>query len=362
MKKPSQARPPVVRLPPKSNVELALSRGSQAAVIGLGLVGLVFALEAGEFLLAPVTLAVVVGLMFGPVAGRLERRGLPPALSALAVTILFIILMIGMVAALATPLAMWADRIPQLWNELRARLSDLKQPLEMIKDVRDQLKEAFGGSGLEVQVEEGLPMGDVAVIAPTIGAQILLFLASLYFFVATRDQTRKAVLRLCVSRRLRWRVAHIFRDVETLVSRYLLSITAINIGLGIATGAAMWVIGLPQPFLWGALAGVLNFVPFVGPAILMVTLFAVGLASYDSLSTAAMPVVVALALQTVESQFVTPLVIGRTMTLNPFVVILALSFWIWMWGPVGGFIAIPALLIVYAIARNIIPSIDFSNN
>ncbi len=358
MKKTSRARPPVVRLPPKSNVELALGRSSQVAVIGLGIVGFVFALEAGGFLLAPVALAVVVGLMLGPIASRLERRGLRPGLSALVVTFLFLLLMLGFIAALAAPLAMWADRLPQLWADLQSRLSDLKQPLEMIKGLRDQLKEAFGGQGLEVQVEDGLPMTDVAVIAPAIGAQILLFLASLYFYVATRDQTRLAILRLCIGRRLRWRVAHIFRDVEWLVSRYLLSITAINIGLGIATGLALWLIGVPQPFLWGALSGVLNFVPFVGPTVLMATLLGVGLASYDSLSAAFMPVLVALALHAVESQFVTPLVIGRTMTLNPFIVILALAFWIWVWGPVGGFIAIPALLIVFAIFRNIFPSAD----
>ncbi len=364
MKTPKSAPPPVVRLPPRSpvmrlpprlDVELVLARGAQAAAILLGLVAAVFALEAGEFLLAPVALAVVIGLMLGPLATRLERAGAPQPVSALAVTIVFVVVMLAFFGALAAPLAMWLDRAPQIWSVLQERLSELRQPLEMIKGVRDQLREAMGAEGLSVSVEEGLPMESVAFVAPAIGAQFLLFLASLYFFVATRARTRTAILRLCIGRRLRWRVAHIFRDVETMVSRYLLSITAINVGLGLTTGAALWAAGVPQPFLWGALAGFLNFVVYLGPAIMALILFLVGLTTYDGLGGAFVPVLAYMAVNLVEAQFVTPTIIGRTLTLNPFVVLLALAFWIWIWGPIGGFIAIPALLVVYAAASNILP-------
>lgn len=359
MPRSPRARPPVVRLPPKSNVEILLSRGSQVGAIVLGLVAMVFALHAGRFLLAPVALAVVIGLMLGPVANRLERTGMPPLLSSFCVTLLFVFIVMVFAGLLAAPLAMWIDRLPQLWSEMQERLSQLRQPLEMVRGLRDQMREAMGAEGLAVSVEEGLPMQSIALVAPAIGAQILLFLASLYFFVATRDRTRLVVLRMCIGRRLRWRVAHIFRDVERMVSRYLLSISAINVGLGVATGLSLWLLGVPQPFLWGALAGFLNFVVFVGPALMTVILFAVGLATYDGLAGALVPPLAFLALNLVEGQFVTPAVIGRTMTLNPFVVLLALAFWIWIWGPVGGFIAIPALLIVYAILGNILPGIDW---
>jgi predicted PurR-regulated permease PerM len=356
--KSTRARPPVVRLPPKSNVELALARGSQLGAMLLGFVALVFALDHGEFLLAPVALAIVIGLMFGPVATRLERRGLPKGLSALAVTALFVLIVLMFVAVLAAPLAMWIDRLPQFWAMMQDRLSELKQPLEAIKGLRDQLREAMGAEGLTVSVEEGTPVESLAVVAPAIGAQILLFLASLYFFVATRDQTRMVILRMCIGRRLRWRVAHIFRDVEWMVSRYLLSISAINVALGVTTGIALWAVGVPQPWLWGALAGFLNFVVFIGPAAMLVILFAVGLVTFDGIAGALVPPLVYSAVNLVESQFVTPMVIGRNLELNPFIVLLALAFWIWIWGPIGGFIAIPALLITYAIARNILPGVD----
>jgi predicted PurR-regulated permease PerM len=350
---------PIVRLPPKSNFELLLVRGSQASIIFVGLIAFVFTLHAGEYILAPVAMGIVLGLMLGPVASRIERRGLPPGLSAFVVFVLFIVLLGIFALVVAAPLSLWVSRIPQIWSELQSRLSELKQPIEAIRAARDEIRNISGGKGLAVSVDDGSPVESVATLAPALIAQILIFLASLYFFVATRHQTRIAILRLCFTRRLRWRVAHIFRDVETMVSRYLLSITLINIVEGAVVGAGLYLVGVPSAALWGALAVVTNFVVFLGPLLMTVVLFAVGLTEFDTLGGALIPPLVYQAINLVESQFVTPLVIGRAMTLNPFIVVLALIFWIWLWGALGGFIAIPALLVAYAIARNIFPGTDW---
>ena len=349
---------PIVRLPPKSNVELLLLRSAQVAVIVIGAVATIFALHAGEYILAPASLGVVLGLMLGPIATRLEKRGLRPGLSASLVVILFIIGICLFAAAVVAPLSFWLSRVPQLWTDLQRQLSELKAPIEALKNVRDQLRELTGSEGLAVSVE-GTGVESMAILAPAVVAQVLIFFACLYFFVATRNQTRTAILKLCLDRRLRWRVAHIFRDVEQLVSRYLLSITVINILEGIAVSVGLYLIGVPSAALWGALAAVTNFVVFIGPVIMVAILFMVGLAEFDSLAGSLLPVAVYLAINMLESQFVTPMVIGRTMTLNPFVVLLALIFWIWLWGPLGGFIAIPALLVVYAVIRNIVPGINW---
>ena len=349
---------PIVRLPPKSNVELLLLRSAQVAVIVIGAVATIFALHAGEYILAPASLGVVLGLMLGPIATRLEKRGLRPGLSASLVVILFIIGICLFAAAVVAPLSFWLSRVPQLWTDLQRQLSELKAPIEALKNVRDQLRELTGSEGLAVSVE-GTGVESMAILAPAVVAQVLIFFACLYFFVATRNQTRTAILKLCLDRRLRWRVAHIFRDVEQLVSRYLLSITIINILEGIAVSVGLYLIGVPSAALWGALAAVTNFVVFIGPVIMVAILFMVGLAEFDSLAGSLLPVAVYLAINMLESQFVTPMVIGRTMTLNPFVVLLALIFWIWLWGPLGGFIAIPALLVVYAVIRNIVPGINW---
>ncbi|MEW9805760.1 AI-2E family transporter [Mesorhizobium sp. ZMM04-5] len=355
-------RAPVVRLPPKSNVELLLLRGAQVAVIVMGTIAAIFALHAGEYILAPAGLGVVIGLMLGPVATRLESSGLRPGLSASLVVLLFIAAICLFALAIAGPLSFWLSRVPQLWSDLQLQLSELKAPLETLKSVRDQLREVTGSNGVTVSLDQGSEVESVALLAPALAAQILIFFACLYFFVATRNQTRVAVLKLCLDRRLRWRVAHIFRDVEKLVSRYLLSITVINVAEGIAVGLAMQLIGLPSAVLWGVLAALANFIVFVGPAFMVAILLLVGIAEFDTMAGSLLPVVAYLVINTIEGQFVTPLVIGRAMTLNPFLVVLALIFWIWLWGPLGGFIAIPALLVVYAVIRNIVPGINWADD
>lgn len=196
----------------------------------------------------------------------------------------------------------------------------------------------------------------VAMLAPAILAQVLIFLASLYFFVATRDHIRISVLSLCVSRRMRWRTAHVFRDVETKVSRFLLSITFINGCVGCAVALAMWAIGVPSPLLWGAMAAVLNYIPYVGQGVMMLVLLAVGLGTETDLQNMLLPVGCYLAINFVEGQIVTPHFIGRTMTLNPFLIFLSITFWLWAWGPVGGLVAVPTLLIATSVLAHMLPS------
>lgn len=355
----SRKKPPIVRLPPKSSLEVVLQRSSQSAIILMGLVVAVVALHYGRFLLAPAALAIVIGLMLGPLAARIERGGLPPVLSALFVTLAFVLLVGTLAILIAVPLTSWSRRLPQVWSELQFQLSSLREPLDTVRNMRDQIRAATGESGVTVTVEEGSAVEEVASLAPALIAQVLIFLAGLYFFVATRHETRLSILRLCVNRRLRWRVAHIFRDVEEAISRYLLSIALINTGLGLAVGTALFLVGVPSAALWGALAGLLNFIMYIGPAVMAVILFGVGLATFDTLSASFMPPLVYLSLNLIEAQFVTPLVIGRRMTLNPFVVFLAITFWLWLWGPIGGFVAIPALLAAGTIIANLVPASDW---
>jgi predicted PurR-regulated permease PerM len=184
---------------------------------------------------------------------------------------------------------------------------------------------------------------------------VLIFLASLYFFLATRENIRVATLSLCVSRRMRWRTAHVFRDVEQKVSKYLITISLVNIGVGVVVASLMAVIGMPSPIFWGALAALLNYVPFVGQGLMAIILFLVGLSVQPDLAGALLPVGLYWAVNFVEGNFVSPNLLGRTMTINPFLIFLSLTYWLWAWGPVGGLIAVPSLLILYSIVTHILP-------
>jgi predicted PurR-regulated permease PerM len=340
-----------------SQFERVLTNVSRIAIVLIGAVVGLVALQAGQFFLAPVTLAVVIGLMFGPLADRLERLGIPPALSS-GLVLLTLILIVGIGTALfSVPLSEWVARAPVIWQKLQAEIANWQGMLQSIGAFQDQLQDVLGDdASMSVTVEDGSAVTSVAMLAPTILAQFLIFLASLYFFLATRDHIRISVLTLCVSRRMRWRTAHVFRDVEQKVSRYLISITTINICVGIAVSLVMWVIGMPSPLLWGALAAVLNYIPYVGQAAMWVILLAVGLGTRSGLEQIVLPVGCYMVINFIEGQLITPHLIGRTMTLNPFVIFLSITFWLWAWGPVGGLIAVPTLLIGQSLLAHALPS------
>lgn len=340
----------------ESQFERTLGNAARIALVLVGFAVLLAVLQEGRVILAPVTLAIIIGLMFGPVADRLEAFGVPPALSAGVVVLLLLAVIFGGVALFAVPLSEWVARAPTIWDKLQTEISALREPMESVAAFQEQLTSLFGSaSAMAVTVEDSGQVIGLALLAPAIGAQVLIFLASLYFFVATRDHIRVSVLSLCVSRRMRWRTAHVFLDVETKVSRFLLSITFINFCVGCAVSLAMWAIGMPSPILWGAMAAVLNYIPYVGQGVMILVLLAVGLGTQTGLENILLPAGCYVAINFIEGQIVTPHFIGRTMTLNPFIIFLSITFWLWAWGPVGGLVAVPTLLIAHSILSHAVP-------
>ncbi len=341
----------------RAQFEQILQNASRAAILLMGLFAFAVAMALGKFILAPIALAIVIGLMFGPIADAMERRGVPSALSAGVVVLVFLGLIAVAGILFAAPIAEWVARWPMLWGKLQVQLVNLQQPFETLGAVQEQLKQAMGGgASVTVEVEDGGPVQDVALMAPGLLADILLFLAGLYFFLATRHNIRLTVLSLCFSRRMRWRAAHIFRDVETKVSRFLLSAAAINLGVGIATAIAMWAIGMPSPLLWGGLAAVLNFIPYIGQAIMLAVLFAVGLGTHNDLVGILLPALLYAAVNVTADQLVFPHLVGKALTLNPFIIFVSIAFWMWLWGPMGGFVAVPVLLVVQSVITHVFPT------
>lgn len=337
--------------------ERVLGNTARLAIVTTSLVVVIVALRAGQVFLAPVTLAVVTGLMFGQLADWLEARGVPPALSAGIVVLALIGLALAGGALFSVPLADWVERAPAIWEKLQSELANWQGALESLGSIQEELSGIFGQSTrMEVRVENENAVTTMALLAPSILAQFAIFLASLYFFVATRDHIRVSVLTLCVSRRMRWRTAHMFRDVEAKVSRYLVSITIINTGVGIVVSIIMWALGMPSPLLWGALAAVLNYIPYVGMAVMWVILLAVGLGTRTGIEQILLPVGCYMVVNFLEGQLITPHFIGRAMTLNPFMIFLSITFWLWAWGPIGGVIAVPALLIAQSMLAHVLPS------
>ena len=349
-------KPTAYPLQPATGFSQIFNNTASIATILIGLIALIVVLDIGQPILAPVALAVVIGLMFGPMADRLESLGLPPAASAIIVVLTFLILLLVFAVGFAVPLTDWVNRLPMIWARVQSIVADWRGVMKSVGELGEQLRDLTGsGSGMKVQIDESSTAADIAFLAPGILAQVLIFLASLYFFLSSRHTIRSGILRLCISRRLRWRVAHIFRDTENLVSRYLVAITFINIGLGAAVALVMFALGVPSPLLWGLLAAALNYVVYIGPALMAAILLGVGIATYTEFPWILLPTASYLFINFLEAQFVTPSVLGRQMTISPFIVFLTLVFWLWLWGPIGGFVATPLLLVVSVTIYHIVP-------
>ena len=142
--------------------------------------------------------------------------------------------------------------------------------------------------------------------------------------------------------------------VQNLVG-YVGLVTMINLALGAVTTVMLYLIGFPNPITFGLLTTGLNYVPYIGPGIVATVLFAVGLVAMPSLAQAALAPALFVAIATLEGHFITPSIVGRRLTLSPFLVFLALVFWTWLWGPIGAFLAVPLLIVSIVILGHLWP-------
>ncbi|MEL6746881.1 MAG: AI-2E family transporter [Pseudomonadota bacterium] len=324
------------------------SRWLTPCVAGLLALAVVGALSLGQYILAPVTAAVLFGLTFGPVSDRLTARIGSAELSAG----LIVVACLGVIATagvtLALPLEQWSQRAPVVMERMQAEWQQIRQPLEQIKAVEQQVEEATREANApeKVVIERQGVVTNMISSAPDILARILLFIGAFYFFLVCRKSLRRGLLTLFSSFSRRCRVARALRVAEGRLSQYFMTISIINAGLGLCVGTAMWAIGLPSPHLWGALAFGLNFAPFIGPAVMTLILIGVGFATLDGLGAALVPAGIFVVLNLLEGQFVTPSILGKRIVANPFVVFVAIAGLLWLWGGIGAFVAVPLVIVV----------------
>jgi len=185
---------------------------------------------------------------------------------------------------------------------------------------------------------------------------ILLFFGTLIFLIAGRQRLRRRLVVLFVNRDARLATLKILNDIERSLARYFGTVTAINLALGVVTGLAMAALGMPIPPLWGVMAAVFNYVPFLGPTAVTTLLVLAGIGTFPDLVDGLLPAAVFVAIILLEGQIITPQVVGRRMTMHPLSVFLAIAFWAWVWGPLGAFVAVPLLVIATVIVAHLFPS------
>jgi predicted PurR-regulated permease PerM len=329
---------------------------SHYALIGLFLFALVATLSVARPIVVPVLAALVVGMTIGRPVDRLKKAGIPPWLVAIAIVGVTIALMLGGAVLLATPISNWVSRAPGITALIKERLHILIEPMNALQELAATFS-TMGGDKTQIAVDTS--HGDIiqsllGFLTPALSGFVLFFGALLFFLLGRTHLKGKLVLSL-VGRASRLMTLRIIADVESDLATYLITATMINVGVGIGATAITWALGVPNAPLWGSLAFLLNYLPYIGPSLMAATLLLVGLVSFPSLGASLLPAGLFVGMAIVEGQFLSPTLLGKRLELNPLAVFLGMAFWTWLWGPIGAFLSVPLLVIGMVIWRNASP-------
>jgi len=330
----------------------------RAEVVAFALVGLLIICVGAVLYLAkafflPVVLAFVVGTMLSPAANLLERYRIPRSLGAVLIVTAVVAGMAFMIGLISSPLMEWSSRLPELASGLKDKLHVFDRPLALWQELQSMLGGTDTLTSFQFPKVEWV-QPTLEFLSPTF-TEGLLFVATLLLFIASWRDLRRAMIMNFGGRDARLRTLRILNEIEVHLGNYLLTVTMINTGVGIATGIVCAIAHMPNPAGLGALAATLNFIPIIGPVVMFVILLAVGVVALPTLGAGLVAPLAFVGIAFLEGHFVTPTIIGRRLALNALAVLLGLAFWTWLWGPMGAFLSSPLLIVALILKEHLMP-------
>jgi predicted PurR-regulated permease PerM len=316
------------------------------ALTGLFILAILYTMYFTRSVLLPIVLALLLSYLLRPVIRALGRLKIPSLISSALVLILLLALVAFGLSSLVTPFAGWLQKAPTGFSELQHKLMPVKQSLAQVAQASGQIEKlAAPESQTTPKVEvQHHPITDMLFVrTPEFIASVVLLLVLLYFLLAYDGVFMSKLIKLLPTLSDKKRAVSIVVDIESHVSRYLVTDTIINICLGAAVGTTVGLLGLQNPVMWGVMVAVLNFVPYLGALTGIICMTVGAVLSFDSFGYALIFPAVYLGYGILEGSFITPWVMGRSLTLNPVIILLSLTFWGWMWGIVGIILAVPIL-------------------
>lgn len=305
-------------------------------------------------LILPVVLAGFFAMLLSPLINRIPLRWLPRWLAALLLVVGLLAAVGGLGVFVAGPAGDWARKVPFVLRDAAPKLRDLVAPLQQATEAGETLDTITGENDDQVErVVVRPPRADLLSATPKLLGSTLAVILLTFSFLVYGDDVLNKLLAARPTRAHRKLTAEIVQQIQSDLSRYMLSISATSIALGLATALWLFYLGVEDPILWGVLAAILNLTPFIGPLLMMALLVLVGLSSMQSFGAAMMPVAGFLVLHGLESQVLTPQVLGKTMSINPLAIILWLLVWGWLWGVIGLLVAVPMLVCLKIVASRL---------
>jgi predicted PurR-regulated permease PerM len=318
------------------------------ALTGLFILAAFYTLYLARSFFLPIILAVLLNFLLSPVVRGLKKLHIPEFIGA-AVVIFGLLGLLGLgIYELAGPAYDWAQQAPRSLQRLERKLADFKKPVQTMSKATAQVEKITKVGGeeppkIEVRQEslgERLFSQTTEVLA---AGSVLLIL--LFFLLASGDMFLRKLIRVLPSLSDKKTAVEIARQIESDISTYLATITLINGCLGLATWGAMALLGVPNPLLWGVLAWSTNYIPYLGAMCMYAVLTMVGFLTFPTAGQALLVPGAFGVLNILEAYVLTPLVLGKRLTLNPVVIFIALTFWGWIWGVAGAILAVPIMVV-----------------
>ncbi|WP_370177659.1 AI-2E family transporter [Alteriqipengyuania sp.] len=319
-------------------------------LLGIGLfLALPFVLSIGSVVFLPVTTAVILSVLLAPLADRLSSWGVPNMLASVLSLLIFLGIVVLAFGAILQPAFSLFDRLPELIEQIGMRFQELQAEFAWLANANQRIAELFGGAGgNEVTLAGPSVFQQVAISAPVLLLEVMLTFLMAFFMIEARGRVRRNILFGRTSFGTSVKAARVLREVQDRVAVYILTVAWINLGVGIVVALGAWAMGLPAPIMWGGLAALLNFVPYIGPVAMTALLTLFGLGTADTVFLGLVPPVAYVILHVFEANAITPAILGRRFTMNPVMILLAFSYFTWIWGAIGALLSVPILLMLTA--------------
>ncbi|MFU7527557.1 AI-2E family transporter [Qipengyuania sp. ASV99] len=324
-------------------------------LLGLGLfLALPFVLSIGSVVFLPLVTAVLLTILLSPLADGLARFGLPNVLASLGALAVFLGVLLLALALILQPALALFDAIPEIAGRVGQRFGELRDEFAWLAVANEELAQIMGDTGArEVVLATPSLLEEIAFATPSVLLEVLIMFLMAFFMIEARVRMRRHLLFDRASFGSSVKAARVMREVQDRVAAYIMTVGLINAGIGVAVALGAWALGVDAPIMWGGLAMILNFIPYVGPLAMTALLALFGIGTAETVWLGLIPAAAYVGLHTVEANVVTPSILGARFTMSPVMILIALSYFTWIWGVPGALLSVPILLTLTALFDHI---------
>jgi len=329
-------------------------RAIRISLTGIILLAILYTVAIGKSILVPLVLAAFIGLALNPIVASAARLRIPRWLAACTVMILLGVGLVSAVTTLSEPALNWFHQAPTAMRSFAPKIKPMTQQIEAASRATQTL---VGGTVARnaPQSANGFAFTawDIVAGAPKVIASVLTVALLVFFFLVYGDEILRRAVEISPTFSYKRHTVSIVRSIQTEVSSYLLLTAAINVTLGLVTAGMLYLYDVPDPLLWGTVATVANFIPYVGAITTTTVLAVVGALHFQELGPALLPAATFAGITAIEGNLITPMLQGRRSRLSPVAILLWLLIWGWLWGIPGALLAVPMLTCVKLITAKL---------